>query len=829
MFNKKSLKIIAVILTCFAIISHSLVSGVLAADSDKEEESLFVAKKAFEDGFYEVSLGLLERFLKNYPGSKKAAEVRLLIGQCYFQQNKFFEALTKFEELLNSAESKDIRDAIVYWIAEVHFRGNNFSKAVIFYKKIIDEFPDSKYAPAAYYSLGWCLFQEKSFKEAYVYFKVVEEKYPKESFAQDANFKIIECLYNVKDYALLKENIKKYLKAYSKDQAKQAYLYYYMAEADYYLDDFNEAIESYNKVLSYTPDEKIKALSRLGIGWSYLKLKRYKEAGDIFAAVKLDNLEKSSKDVLLLGKAILATEEKKFKEAGGLYNELLGLTQDPSVIAQAYLGKAESMYNAADYSGSAETYKEALEKIAPSTPGELVDKLHYGLAWAYLKEGEFKGAIEEFQKVAKQSEDKIIKVSAMCQIGDAYQNEGEFDPAIQTYDKILKEYPDSLYGDYVQYQLGISMLKSSNYNGAILAFQSLKRNFPNSKLLDDAAYAMGLSYFQMEDYNLSRDILEKFQAEYRDSYLKPQAMYLLATSFYNLGKYNEAIEAFKNIIRQYGSDSELVQKAEYEIADCYYQLGDEKEAMSRFKALRSKYPDSGLTPEVIWWLGEYYYRHNDLSLARRYFASLIQDFPKSSLVPNAYYILGSISEAEADYNTAVDNFKKVTELGKSDITGTAAIAMADVYIKQNKLDLALVTYERVLADYANLASLIYPKLADIYNRLGNYSEAIEYYTRSLDVVPVKDMSTIQFKIAELKESQGKPDEAIEEYTKVSYLYSENSELSVKSLLRIAQIYEGKDDFKEAVKIYDKVISLGAEEAKYAKERVDWIKKNIGLK
>jgi len=52
---------------------------------------------------------------------------------------------------------------------------------------------------------------------------------------------------------------------------------------------------------------------------------------------------------------------------------------------------------------------------------------------------------------------------------------------------------------------------------------------------------------------------------------------------------------------------------------------------------------------------------------------------------------------------------------------------------------------------------------------------------------------------------------------------------VKSLLRIAQIYEGKDDFKEAVKIYDKVISLGAEEAKYAKERVEWIKKNIGLK
>jgi len=825
MSSKKPLKLIIVFLVFSTAFACAVIPRTSADDADKEEESLFVARKAFEDGFYEVSLGLLERFLKNYPGSKKAAEVRLLIGQCYFQQNKFFEALTKFEELLNSSDARDIKDAVTYWVAEVHFRGNNFLKATAYYKRIIDEFPNSKYAPAAYYSLGWCLFQEKSFKEAYVYFKAVEEKYPKESFVQDANFKIIECLYNIKDYALLKENIKKYLKAYSKDQAKLAYLYYYMAEADYYLDNFNGAVESYNKVLSFTSDEKVKALSRLGIGWSYLKLRRYDEAKNMFTVVKLDDLESSSKDILLLGKAILASEQKDFKEAGSLYDKLLKLTQDPAVMMQAYLGKAESMYNSGQFSDSAKIYREALNKVTPSLPSELVDKLHYGLAWACLKEGEFKGAIEEFQKVAKQSEDKIIKVSAMCQIGDAYQNEGEYEQAIRTYDSILKEYPDSFYGDYVQYQLGISMLKNSNYNGAILAFQALKSNFPNSKLLDDAAYAMGLSYFQMEDYGLSKDIFEKFQEEYKESYMRPQAMYLLAISLYNLGKYNEAIEAFKNIIRQYGNDSELVQKAEYEIADCYYQLGDEKEAMARFKALRSKYPDSSLTPEVIWWLGEYYYRRNDLSLARRYFSSLIQDFPKSSLVPNAYYILGSIFEAEADYDAAVDSFGKVAELGKSDITGTAAIAMADVYIKQGKLDLALVTYKRVLADYVNLSSLIYPKLADIYSRLGDYNEAIEYYTKSLSAVPVRDMSTIQFKIAELKEAQGKLDDAIEEYTKVSYLYSEDSELSVKSLLRVAQIYEGKENFKEAAKIYEKIISLGVEEAKYAKERIDWIRKN----
>lgn len=816
---------------CILLLICQLFSGACQpafAQTSKEQEAFFVARKAFEDGFYDVSLSLLERFLQNYPTSSYTAQANLLIGQCYYHQSKFLDALGKFEQLLSSPLAKDIRDAVLYWTAEVHFKGNAFSKAAQYYREIIEGFPNSSYGPAAHYSLAWCYFQDERFDEALKYFRAVEEKFPTDPQAQDSSYKIVECLYNLRDYDGLKEKADFYLKAYPKDTGRSASLHYYTAEAQYYLNDLEDAIKSYMKAISSTDDVRLEAIAYLGIGWSRLKLQQYKEAQQVFAQINSVNLDKKSSDILFLGKAILEFETKAFTQAKNTYSELMSSTQDSSVLMQASLGMADCLYNLAEYKEAIAVYAKALKELPglKDVPQEIIDKLHYGLAWAYLKEGEFKEAIEEFQKLVKQTGDKIFKISTLCQIGDTYQDSGDYNKAVATYDSILRDYPDSLYSDYVQYQLGITLLKIYNYDGAIMAFQTLKKNFPASKLLDDATYSLGLAYFQREDYVSSKETFEKFRTEFNESSLKAQATYLLGSSLYNLGRFAEAIEVFKDIARGFSNDIELVQKAEYEIADCYYQMGDENEAMARFKALRTKYPDSSLTAEVMWWLGEYYYRRKEFDLARRYFSSLIKDYPGSTLVASSYYALGSIAMEEAQPSKAIDNFKKVMELDDSDLSGTAAIAIADIYVQEENFDSATATYEDVLRKYANLAHLIYPKIAEIYRRKNEYDKAIAMLEKSLEVVPVRQMADIQFKIAETRQAQGRISDAIEEYLRVTYLYSSSQELTVKSLLRVAAIYEDQDNFREALAIYKKITSLDAEEAKYAQERIEWIKANV---
>jgi TolA-binding protein len=339
---------------------------------------------------------------------------------------------------------------------------------------------------------------------------------------------------------------------------------------------------------------------------------------------------------------------------------------------------------------------------------------------------------------------------------------------------------------------------------------NFRKNYPTSKLFDSATYALGLAYFQKQDYESSRQIFGKFN-EFKDGSLKQQAIYLLGTSLFNLGKFEDAIEVFKNLIRLYGQDKQLAQKAEYEIADCYFQMGNESEAMNRFKALRSKYPESSLTSEIIWWLGEYYYRHNDFRLARRYFLSLVQDFPKSNLVADAYYAIGSSFKEEGRNEAALENFKQVLKSGKSDLAAQAAVAIADIYVAEGN---------------PNLAGLAYPKMADIYFRNSNYTEALDYFRKSVDLVPVYQAPEIQFKIAETLEAQGKLDQAIEEYFKVAYLPQDNNTQMIKALFRIAQIYEGRKKLIEAVNVYKKIVSMNVEESKFAEERISLINRQV---
>ncbi len=818
-------------IVCLFILILFFSSICFAFENTKEVELLFMAKKAYEDGFYEVSLGMLERFQRDFKDSAKFTQVRLLSGQCYFNQGRYLEALNIFEELSKNQEANNFKDAIYFWMAEVHFKGGNFQRSAALYQKLIGEFPQSSYCPQAYYSLGWSFSQSKQYKQAVQVFKSLLKKFPGEPQSKDAAFKLIECLYNLKEYSELKNKINPIFRLYANDALRLPYLYFYLAESEYYLNNLDEAVKNYLKSAQGSKDQRVQALAKLGLGWSYLKLIKYKEAEEAFADIKQNTLDEKSLDIFILGQATLESATNRIYEAKKLYEQLINTSGDPLIRFQAYLGKADAFYNLAEYAQAADSYKEALDKINAKSgiPEELIDKMHYNLGLSYIRQGKIDSGVELLKSTAAKRNNKDEEINLFFQIGEAYASAGEFVKSEESYRKILKLYPDSTYADYAQYQVGLLQLKKTDYDAAISSFELLLKKYAQSKFLPEAAYSLGLAYFQKADYTKSYEVLAKFRNEFKDNQLRARVFYMLGSSLLNLGKINEAFSIFKDILKLHPQDIELLQKTEYEIADCYYKLGQENEAAKRFKLLRAKYPDSKLTADIMWWLGQYYYRRNELNLARRYFTSLTKDYLGNPLIADAFYALGVTFGDENNFQQATNNFKMAINLGSVELRIQAKIALGDIYIQQGMPEEALTQFKDIIKDNPDLAKSFFPRIADAYYKVGDYENAKLFYFRSLEVVDGKDVANIRFSFGEVLEVRGEFAAAAQQYLLAADLYEESPDLFSSSLLRAAKLYEDRESFQEALKIYKRIIEKvpTSLEAGFVQEKIDWI--NSGKK
>jgi TolA-binding protein len=809
------------------ILAFLCLNGAFGGDvNKKEEDAFYVAVKSYEDGFYDVSLTLFDRFLKTYLDSDKKLEALLYIGQCYYAQEKYLKALEQFESLLKIEGVDHIKDKVYFWLGEVYAKGRDYKQAGQYYKELIDNYKDSPFLLSAYKSLAQAEVNEGNFSQAIETYRQILLHFKDSSVAEEASFGLCESLYRLRDYSVLIKELNNFISQYP-HSALLARVYFYLGEADFYMGQYNEAIDSYDHAQKFSQDVEQGTLAQLGEGWAYLKLKKFQEAQGIFSKFE----EEGAPLGVILGKAVLESGLGEYEKSLALFEKVIDTDKEEEYAPFAYFGKAEAFYNLSHFDEAIIAYRIALDKLkaASRTYGEareLKDKILYGLAWAYLKVGDFRSAQDIFQKVVSFSSDKIFQQSALCQLGDTYQDTGEYKKAIETYQKFIQDYPESIYNDYIQYQLGMTWLKMENLDSAILAFRKLLKDYPSSKLVDDAHYFVGVSYFQKGDFSAARQQLESFVKSFKDSPYRPQAIFLLGESLANLSDYKAAIDIFDAVIKEFFSQETLRQKAEYEIANAYAQMGNDAEADKRLSDFITRYPDSQLSPNIIFWLGQSYASKKDYALARKYFERLVRNYPDHEFIADAYLEIGFTYLNEANPEMALRNFEQAKEDGKKETKGKALLAMGDLYLAKEGLQEALKNYEEAAHLGGEIEPVAYIKMAQVYQKSKAYPEAKAILKKVFVLEDAEKNSEVQFSLAEILEETGMTEEAIEAYMRVYYLHPEDTDRSLKALLRVAKIYETKERWPEFKSILEKVATYSAApEAKYAKERLSWLKEN----
>lgn len=785
----------------------------------RQEDSFYVAAKAYEDGFYDVSLKLFEKFLKSYMESEQKLEAMVYVGQCYFTQEKYLKALDQFESVLRMKGVERIKDRVFFWLGEVYAKGKDYRQAQKFFQQLIELFPNSYYAAPGRLSLAKVLIADSKYAQAHDVFIEALSSAPEGKNQSEIMIGALECLYRLGDYKALRIEAEDDI-ARGPDAASLTQMLFYLAESCFYLGEYADAVASYEKVYEFSPEGDQKTQALLGKGWAYLKLKDFNKAQEVFAVFP----DKDKSLGVKLGGAVLLSGLGEFEKALPLYEEIISLDSGADYAPLAYFGRAEALYHLTRYEEAIVSYRTAMDKLKVVSghfveTRELKDRIRYGLAWSYVKVGDFRSAQDEFQKIATHSQDKIFKLSALCQLGDAYQDAGEFQKAIATYGDFLNRYPESIYSDYVQYQLGMAWLKMGKMESAVLVFRQLLKEFPDSKMADDVAYSLGLAYFQGGRFESASSELSAFRRSFEGSPYRPQSLFLLGESLMNLGEYREAIQVFGQVIKDYPQQDTLRQRAEYETAQAYLLFGQESEGERRLADFITRYPDSTLAPDVIFWLGESFLTKKDFQMARKYFERLIRNYPDYELAPEAFLKIGQIAIQEGDWEMARRSFKEAQDKGQGAIVSKAFLSSGDLALSQGDLTLARQEFGKVAFARGQLSRTGFLRLAEVEMKERNMDKAQRYLEDALAVNGTEMDAMIELKIAGLYEEMGNFEKALEAYLRIVYLREGEKEWYLKALLSVARIYEKKEEWANLRKILLKIVELSVPETEYARGRL----------
>jgi len=797
-------------------LSLSLSLPGIALANEVEDEQFHTAAKAFSDQFYDASFSLFERFIKDFPKSSLILEAKLYLAKCYYYKQNYPKALKILSAIETKREATRLLDEIYYWLGIIYFKGKDFDKATNYTKRIIDNYPDSKFRWPGYYLLAESSKEAGNLAVAQEAFLTIIEEASDSDNIENAYLELFPLYLTQGKHSQLIALVRKYLKKFNRSQHKSK-AYFYLAESYYAQGEWNKAVSYYQKALRIQSDSDFRDLIYQGLGFTYIE-----QGNSLEAKIAIDKIK--NKQLRLSSQGAYYFKSKDYIQALETFNMFIRDYPESGLIEDAYLNKADILYELGRLNDAVYVYKYILDNFSRSNNSEVINKAHYGLAWTYLKNGKFKKAIDEFKNTLEYAYSPMVKVSSQIHIADAYQETAKFDEALDMYSDILENHPNTIYADYIQFQIGLTFLKKKELEKAFLALKNLTNNFSSSKLIPQAQYYLAVGYFTQADYTETKSLLEDFAKKFPQDDLAAKARYLYGKCFFNQKNYQKALRIFKEVMAGF-SDREIEELSLIDIGTTYLHLLLNESAKKTWLQFLKKYPHSQYRPSVSLRLGGLYEKEGNFTEAQKYYNKVFRNYKDSSWAHEATLALGHLYWNNDDLKKAESYFQSLSKK-QTPAALKAKLYLAKVLTQKEEHQAALNIYDQLSSSESPIAKVAHLEKAFLLKEMKEYRKAITNFKQA--IASNIDTQELRFSLGVCLEKIGEFDDAVEQYFKAIYNFdqnkaeSENSKVKdykTKSFFRIAKIYERDNNIDEAKKIYQRIVDSGVEESKIAQARL----------
>jgi len=393
-------------------------------------------------------------------------------------------------------------------------------------------------------------------------------------------------------------------------------------------------------------------------------------------------------------------------------------------------------------------------------------------------------------------------------VGDSYFHIGEYANAIQ-----FLEYYFSTPGPKTReenYILGYCYYDTGEYTKAVPLFQNA------AKGKDEMAQN---AYYHLADCYIQTDEKEKAKLAYNaatefdfNEKIKEDALFNYAKLTYELSysPFNETIKAFDNYINQY-PNSERNAEAYRILTEVYMVTKNYKDAISSIEKIQVKTPTIlKAYQRVTFYRGQELFNNLAYNQAIELFDTSLESGKDRTIRARSLFWKAEALYLVGDYNNAIISYSELLQMSGSyeiEEIQNAEYNLAYAYFKLEDYESAVVHFRNFISNTTNKRT---PRVADAYNRIGdyyfvntNYTKALENYEQTYGM-KFYEADYALFQIAFCQGLQRQQQEKISNLVKLLNDFPD-SEYQDDALYELGRAYERTGKSFEATAQYEKIL------------------------
>lgn len=761
------------------------------------------------DSLYGRAVDTYLKFINIYRQSDLMSKVFIELGGVYFKIRRDKEAYTTFSQAINSIKVIEDQAKVQLDIGTYYFDQRKWDDAIENYAKVMQNYSNTEFASNAQYLLGDCYKAKGDTTEALKAYQSIVDNFRSSTFYPASAINISGMYIAQKDYVKAQKFLRQSINLFPQSQvaAQTQYqlgeIYMLMAddldsaaaETKYRLaiNEFDLLQQNYDHATEWVE----KAI--LAMGKCYMKLNLKEKARET-----LDNLRTQALMV------------EKYR--------ILGIEGSDSSIIKDFQDQLKKF---TDDQARAQIYIEIGRKLK----GEELNLLD--------------SAVASFQQAISLARDSITIMTAWGEIGDCYIRKGEYKKGRAIFvDEVLNNSRcDEQRRTQFSFKVADTYLRDRNFTEAVRLFTEFIEKYPSHPLAPAAVYFLGKAHAGLEQYGKAREAYDRLFLQYKESDMVDKAALGYGEALQGEKKPGEAVEYLKKFVAAHpGVESmpsfffkiaEISAKDILDTASCMEYYG---------KVL--KMPDSFLFSAAAFQLGSVLEKQGKDDKAIETYEKVKKD--DIEYFRAAQGQIGAL-KAKTDPEGAIKNYESIEN--SSDATADKVMSrmgIGDVYAAQKKYPEAVESYRIIYEKYkdaeTDLRAVTLIKIIDALNNMGRQDEILNWTDRMIREFPDnkytvnayyfranayyalkrfgdaretfgevmrKDSGALaeiaMYQRAECLLSMKKQEESVREFRMFMDRFPKSA-LVANALFQMANIDWGKENYGEAKRIYQRVVS-----------------------